>query len=212
MVFEEIKKLAIILANSTLMIVCLEASANSEVPDTSLKRVPYIRYTVQFQGKYKFKALIDSESEFNAIISAQVAKINLVVRFTNVNALKIDDSPLKTYRIVSIRFSIQDKKGEDQFFEEILLLANTSIEVVLGMLFLSLSNANINFETKDLIWREYLGNETLSTTSQVWLIDKHKFADAIINKNLGIFVLHVTIMKAEIPIHPLRASQLAVLQ
>lgn len=99
--------------------------------------------------------------------SVYAAKINLVVRFSNVNAPKIDDSLQKTYRIVSVQFSIKDKKGGDQFFEQIFLLANASIEVVLGMLFLFLSNADINFEAKGLIWKKFLGNETLSTTSRV---------------------------------------------
>ena len=37
------------------------------------------------------------------------------------------------------------------FFEKTFLLANTSIEVVLEMPFLALSNANIQFDTENFI-------------------------------------------------------------
>ena len=45
--------------------------------------------------------------------------------------------------MVITRFSIQDKLGRARFFEKTFLLADTSMEVVLGMLFLTLSNADI---------------------------------------------------------------------
>lgn len=45
--------------------------------------------------------------------------------------------------MVIARFSIQDKLGKIRFFEGTFLLADTSIEMVLGILFLALSNANI---------------------------------------------------------------------
>ena len=45
-------------------------------------------------------------------------------------------------------FSIKDKSGIALLFEKIFLLADTSIEVVLGMPFLTLSNAEIQFNTK----------------------------------------------------------------
>ncbi len=43
------------------------------------------------------------------------------------------------------RFSLQDSLGKVWFFEETFLLADTSMEVVLGMPFLSLSNADVEF-------------------------------------------------------------------
>ena len=41
------------------------------------------------------------------------------------------------------RFSIKDKSGRALFFEETFLLADTNIEVVLGMPFLTFSNTEI---------------------------------------------------------------------
>ena len=61
-------------------------------------------------------------------------------------------------------FSIQDKMDRAQFFQETFLLADISIEVVLGMPFLFLSNANIQFDTKSFAWRSYSAVKALSTT------------------------------------------------
>lgn len=50
-------------------------------------------------------------------------------------------------------------------------MANTSIEVVLGMVFLVLSNADVLFADKDLIWRISSPNKTLLTIKHVQIID-----------------------------------------
>ena len=46
-------------------------------------------------------------------------------------------------------------------------MANTKFEVILGMLFLKLSNANVSFNEKTLTWRTYTTNKALSTIKQV---------------------------------------------
>lgn len=61
---------------------------------------------------------------------------------------KIDGFVLRTYDIVLARFLIQDRLRKIRFFKEIFLLDNTSIEIVLEMSFLALSNANIQFNTE----------------------------------------------------------------
>ena len=50
-------------------------------------------------------------------------------------------------------FSIQDKIGKIRFFEETFLLLDTSMEVVLGMLFLALNNTDIQFDIESFTWR-----------------------------------------------------------
>lgn len=51
--------------------------------------------------------------------------------------------------IVSI-FSISDKEDRERFFEENFLLANIKLDIVLGMLFLTINNVDINFQAWDL--------------------------------------------------------------
>ena len=62
------------------------------------------------------------------------------------------------------------------------------MEVVLGMLFLTLSNSNIQFAEKKLTWRSYTAKEALPTTRKVELIDKKEFAKAALNENIKAFV------------------------
>ena len=97
--------------------------------------------------------------------------------------------------------------------EETFLLADTSIEVVLGMPFLALSNADIQFDTESFTWRSYSAAEALPTTRRVELIDKHEFAKAALDENSETFVVHVAALEALEPaVHPSQAPLLAALQ
>ena len=61
-------------------------------------------------------------------------------------------------------------------YQESFLLAETSMEMVLEIPFLALSNADIQFAEKELTWRSYTAAEALPTTKRVELIDKKEFA------------------------------------
>lgn len=50
---------------------------------------------------------------------------------------------------------------------------DTSMEVVLGLPFLTLSDANIRFAGKELVWRSYTAAKALPTIQRVELIDIH---------------------------------------
>ncbi len=78
------------------------------------------------------------------------AKLGLTTRKTSVGAQKIDGSPLETHGMTSARFALQDSLGRVQFFEETLLLAETNMEMVLGMPFLVLSNTDFQFGVEEL--------------------------------------------------------------
>ena len=74
---------------------------------------------------------------------AHAAHLGLKVRVTDVGAQKFDRSPLATYGMVIAAFQVVNKLGCSRFFQKTFLLANISMKVVLGMLFLTLSNANV---------------------------------------------------------------------
>ena len=74
---------------------------------------------------------------------AFAAKLGLSLRPTGIGVQKIDGTSLKTYGMTITGFSIEDKLGSTRFFEETFLLANTSIDLVLGMPFLAFSNSDI---------------------------------------------------------------------
>ena len=52
---------------------------------------------------------------------------------------------LDTYKIVVIAFLVTDKANRVRFFEKTFLVANVSPEVVFEMLFLTLTDADIDF-------------------------------------------------------------------
>ena len=95
---------------------------------------------------------------------AYTTHLGLKVRVTNVGVQKIDGSSLATYDMVIAAFQVVNKLSCSQFFQETFLLADISIEVVLGILFLTFSNADVQFAEKKLIWRIYTTEEALLTT------------------------------------------------
>ena len=71
-------------------------------------------------------------------------------------------------------------------------MANISPEVVLGMLFFTLSSANIDFLGRELWWRTYSIKEVLPTTRHIELVGKKKFTATTLNLENEIFIVHVT--------------------
>ena len=61
------------------------------------------------------------------------------------------------------------------------------------MLFLKLSNADILFSEKILIYKIYTTNKVLSITKQVLIINKKIFIIVVININSKIFVIYMAI-------------------
>ena len=52
--------------------------------------------------------------------------------------------------MVVFTFSILDKDGMERFFEKSFLLADVKSNIVLGMLFLTMNNADVDFQVWDL--------------------------------------------------------------
>ena len=106
---------------------------------------------------------------------------------------------------------MEDKLRRARLFQETFLLINVSVEVVLGMPFLTLSNADIQFLKEQLTWRFYPAAEVLPTTKRIELIDKNKFVKAALDENSETFVVHVAALGAplsDMTIHLSRAAQI----
>ena len=187
--------------------------------EVTLEQVPCIRYPVRFRQKDNedkdkdVRALIDLGREVNAIYSAYTTKLGLCTRKVDVGAQKIDGSYLDIFGMVIADCSVKNKLGRVRFFEETFLLANIGLEVVLKMLFLTLSKANIWFAEQELVWRTYTAAEALPTTRRVEIIDKGEFAAATLNTDNKIFVVHVTALAepTTMAIHPSCQAQVAAL-
>ena len=68
------------------------------------------------------------------------------------------------------------------------------MEVVLGIPFFILSNANIQFAEKKLTWRSYTTEEALPTIRCIELIDKKEFTKAALDENVKAFVVHMAFL------------------
>ena len=90
-------------------------------------------------------------------------------------------------------------------------MADINAEVILGILFLTLSNANVQFIEKELTWRSYTIAEALSTIKWVELINKKKFAKTVLDKKSKTFVVHIASLNLTPRIYPDRATQIASL-
>ena len=90
---------------------------------------------------------------------AFASKLGLKVCSTDVKAQKIDGSTLQTFGMVLASFQVEGKLGWARFFQESFLLADTIVEVVLSMPFLTLSNADVSFSEQELTWKSYTIDE-----------------------------------------------------
>lgn len=88
---------------------------------------------------------MDLRSKVNAINLEFIQKLGFKVRNTNVSAQKIDDTILKTSKIVISTFSFSNKDNRERFFKETFLLADISPYIVLAMAFLTINNADVKF-------------------------------------------------------------------
>lgn len=110
-----------------------------------LERVPCIHYLVQFQKRDKkvTRALINPGRKVNVMTPAYAKKLGLQIHQTNVGNQKIDGFSLEMFEIVITGFQVVDKLSRVRFFQETFILAETSMEVVLGISFLTFSNMDI---------------------------------------------------------------------
>ena len=141
-----------------------------------------------------------------------VRKLGLKIGKTNIGAQKIDGSALETFGMVIADFQIEDKASRLKFFLEIFLVADTKFEMILGMLFLKISNADVLFGKRTLMWRTYTTNKTLATTKQVQIVDLKEFVIAALDIDSEMFVVHVAIREREkMPMHSKKQAEIGAL-
>ena len=76
-------------------------------------------------------------------------------------------------------------------------MADTKFEMILEMLFLKISNVNMSFGKKTLMWRTYTTNKALRITEQVQIIDSKEFVIMALDVNNKTFVMHMAIRNQE---------------
>lgn len=114
-----------------------------------LEIIQCIYYSIWLK-KNEVQAFFNLNNEVNKIILVFAFKLGPKVWYANIGAQKIDNSTFEIFEIILTSFRIKDKLGKAYFFQELLLLANTNIEVMLKMFFLIFNNTNIWFTEKKL--------------------------------------------------------------
>ena len=99
--------------------------------------------------------------------------------------------------MVIANFQVEDKIGRSRFFQETFLVADTKFEVVLGMLFLKISNADMSFGEGIFTWKSYITNKALPTTKQGQLVDLKEFVIVVLDADSKTFVVYLAIWKQE---------------
>ena len=162
---------------------------DKKTENKELEQVACIWYLVTF--KDQTEALLDSGSEVNVMNPAFASQLGLKIWKTNVRAQKIDGTTLETYRMVISTFFISDKNSRERFFEKNFLLAEVKPEIVLGIPFLTMSNADVVFQARDFQWKSYTTGDVLPTTRQVKLIGKKEFAAITLDPKHKPFAIHL---------------------
>lgn len=89
-------------------------------------------------------------------------------------------------------FQVSDKFRKTRFFQETFLIADTSVEVIFGMPFLTFSKVEINFAKKILTWKTYTITKALPTTKKVQIISPKKFAKVVLDPEQEVIMVRMT--------------------
>ena len=97
-------------------------------------------------------------------------------------------------------------------------MANVSPEVVLGISFLTLNGADVDFLDQKLWKKTYTTVKTLSTTRRIKLVGKKKFAAVALDLESETFVIHIASLNSNmlpnssllrLNIHPIYRHQVS---
>ena len=162
------------------------------------------------------RALFDLGSEVNTIHPTFAWELGLPIKPTDVGAQKIDGTILDTFGIVVTAFLVTDKVNQVRCFEKTFLVANVSPKIVFGMLFLTLSDADVDFLGRKLRWRTYTTKEALPTTRRVELVGKKKFVAVALDPEYETYVVYVGSISSDalpssspLGVHPSCRSQIS---
>ena len=95
--------------------------------------------------KNKLRVLLNISSKINSISLVYTKKLDFKVWKTNIWAKKIFSYVLEIFEIVIADFYMEDKVSRPRFFYETFLVADIKFEIILGMFFLKISNADVLF-------------------------------------------------------------------
>ena len=152
-------------------------------------------------------------NKINIIHPAYATKLGLRTRKIDVSIQKIDGSHLDTFGMVIADCLVKDKLEMVRLFQEIFLLANINLKVIMEMLFLTLSRADVWFAEWEFVWKTCTDVESISTIRRVEIITKGEFVAVALNTDDEIFMVHIAALvePTTILIHPFCQAKVASL-
>ena len=136
--------------------------------------------------------LLNLKIEVNAIYPTFAKELGFSIKPSDIRVQKINGTTLNIYEIVVTAFLGTNKANQVKFFEEIFLITNVSLKIILRMLFLTLSNEDVNILDWELQWRIYITQEALSTTRRIEFVEKIKFAVVMFDPEHETFIVYIT--------------------
>ena len=98
------------------------------------------------------------------------------------------------FKIVIVDNLVEFRLKKVWFFQKMVLLTNTDIEMILRIFFLIFNRINIRFIRYKLISIIYLAAKALLTIKSIEILNKTEFEVVFINENNTTFVLYVVIL------------------
>ncbi len=82
------------------------------------------------------------------------------------------------------------------------------------MIFLTMSNADVDFQVRDLQWRFYTTRDILLITRQIELIEKKEFVAVVLNPEHKSFLIHIAVfnINSSNEMHPSKKAQIPYLK
>lgn len=95
------------------------------------------------------------------------------------------------FKMIIAMFEVKNKEKLSRLFEKNLLLTMFSINVVLEILFVTLSNLKMNFVELKIFCRIYTSIKAILITKQIKLIKKKEFIVEVLNLEEKIFIVYI---------------------
>lgn len=90
-------------------------------------------------------------------------------------------------------------------------MVDTSVKVILEMIFLILSNTDVLLKERELTWRSYTPTNALLITKQVQIINQKEFMTTGFDSDKKAFVVYIAYLGFKMTIHPTRDNQKSLL-
>ena len=94
-------------------------------------------------------------------------------------------------------FFISNKDSRKKFFKKSFLLAGIKPDILLEILFLIISNADVDFQARNLQWRSYITRNVFLTTRNIELIRQKEFAAAAFDPKHETFVVYIATLSVD---------------